>query len=548
MGKPLFDVEVNPSEIILSDSTWRIHPASVHVGNGRIRFESFQLSHRDEFIRINGIASAQLNDTLSISFNSFRLDDIIRLLPKGNLLVGGIITGKANCPHLLKNGTMDADLYAESFSINNVVLGNLNAFTQWNIDRRALELSGTVWSLSEGNQPSRVLATASGDYLPFSDSLKLDINANQINLRFIDPYLNTVVQDLNAVGSGKVRLIGPIKKLGIYANAFVDSVSFNIGMLNTTYSFSDSVFLTPTKISFNNIKVNDRDGHSGYASGIIQHEYFKNMRIQLDVDLTNMLIMDLPETPNALFYGTAYGSGTVSISGPQENILLDVNMRTEDRTKVTISPMEATDELDENFMQFVTFKKRYRQQAPVSVPVVKKEKQLTSLIKEPTNMTINLQIEATTSAELTLITDPNTGDEIKSRGSGAIRAVFDDNSDINLFGRYTIDNGSYKFVYENIIRRDFSIVRGSTINFSGDPFAAQLDITANHTVDAQLFDLIPSSELASLNLIKNSIPVNCVLRLGENYNVPTSNSIWDFPLPTTNWYVAFAPSSTLRSK
>lgn len=528
-GQPIVDVGVNPSEIILNDSTWRIHPASAQLNNGRIHVESFQLSHGDEFIRINGIASAQLNDTLSVSFNSFRLDEIIRLLPKGNFFVGGKITGKANCPHLLKNGTMDANLSVESFSMNNVVMGNLNASTQWNMNRRALELAGTLHSFAKENEPSRVLVTAAGDYFPYSDNLNIDIDAHQVNLRFLEPYLNTVVQNLNIVGSGKIRLIGPMKSIGIYANVYAEKSSFNIGLLNTTYSFSDSVFVTPTKISFNNIKVSDKEGNTGNASCMIRHNHFKDMRIQLNVDFNKMLVMDLPETPNALFYGTAYGSGKVSISGPQDNISLDVNMRTEDRTKVTISPMEATDDLDENFLQFVTFTKRYRQPTPVQPPIFRKEMQPTSLIKDPSNMTIDLQIEATPSAELTLITDPNTGDEIKSRGSGAIRAVFDDNSDINLFGRYTIENGSYKFIYENIIRRDFSIVRGSTINFSGDPFAAQLDITANHTVDAQLFDLIPSSELASLNLIKNSIPVNCVLKLGGELQRPDIKLDMGFP-------------------
>ncbi len=529
MGRPMVHVDVNPSEIVLSDTTWRIHPASLQLNEGRINVESFQLSHRDEYIRINGIASAQLNDTLFISFNSFRLDDILRLLPQSNLLVGGKITGKANCPHVLKNGTLDADLYAESFSLNHKVLGNLNAYTQWDGKRRALELKGTLLSLPESGKPTDVLATASGDYMPFSDSLNLDIDAHHVNVAFLEPYLKTVIQNLQAVASGKAKLIGPMKNLGIYASVLAEQASFNIGMLNTTYMFTDSIFLTPTQVSFDNVKVSDREGNYGYASCLIRHDHFEDMYTQLNVDLNKMLVMDLPETPTALFYGTAYGSGTVMISGPEDNILLDVNMRSEDRTKVTISPMVASDELDENFMQFVTFNKRYRQPTVVSPVSVVKSKEPTSLIEEPSNMTVNLQIEATPNAEVTLITDPNTGDEIKARGSGAIRAVFDDNSDINLFGRYTIDNGSYKFIYENIIRRDFSIVKGSTINFSGDPFAAQLDITANHTVDAQLFDLIPSSELASLNLIKNSIPVNCVLKLGGELQRPDIKLDMGFP-------------------
>lgn len=525
------NVHVTPSEIILSDSTWHIHPASLRFNEGKIAVESFQLSHRDEFIRINGTASSQLNDTLFVSFNSFKLDDVLRLLPaeNANLLVGGRITGKANCPHILQNGTLDADLSIESFSLNKQVMGNLQASTTWDNLRRALELDGTLYSAPEDDSTVTVLATASGDYMPFTDSLILNIDAHHVNMGFLEPYLETVVQNMKAVGSGHVKLIGPMKKLGIHASVFAEQVSFNIGMLNTTYSFSDSIHLSPTRIQFDNVRVTDREGNYGFASCLIRHNKFKEMDIQLNVDLNNMLVMDLPETPNALFYGKAYGSGTVIISGMNEDISLDVNMRTEDRTKVTISPQEATEELDDNFMQFVSFNRRARPSSVIPPLPKVKSREPSALMDKPVNMKINLQIEATPSAELTLITDPNTGDEIKSTGSGAIRAVFDANSDINLFGRYTIESGSYKFIYENLLRRDFTIVRGSSINFSGDPFAAQLDITANHTVDAQLFDLIPSNELASLNLSKNSIPVNCVLNLGGELQRPDISLDMSFP-------------------
>jgi len=519
MGKSLIDIGISPSDLVVNDTIWRIHPTTINLDDKRLFIDKLQLTHGDEFIRIDGYASELLTDTLSVTFNSFRLDDLIRLLPKSELLFGGNITGSAKFPHLLKNGSMDASLEVDQFSINEVVLGDLQATTFWDKHKKTLNLNGSVYTIPEPNKPVRQLARATGSFFPLSDSLLLDIDADKVPLDFLDPYLGLILQDMKGLGSGHVRLVGPVKELGIYTRVYVEDASFRIEMLNTRYSFSDSLFLTPRTIVFDNIKATDKEGHIGYASGLIRHNKFKNMQTQIDVRVNNMLAMDIPASPNALFYGTAYATGTLKISGTEDNTVMDINMRTDERTKVSISLMEKSELEDYNYIQFVNFgSRRYKEE--ITGKTSKKEKQTESILKKAENFTINLQIEATPNAELTLITDPNTGDEIKARGSGAIRAVINEVADINLFGRYTIENGSYRFIYEDILRRDFSIVRNSSINFSGDPFKAELDIAANYTVDAQLSDLIPTSELASLNLTKNSIPVNCVLKLAGELQRP----------------------------
>lgn len=517
-GLSTLHTTIQPSDLVIRDTVWHVHPATIDVKQKNITVRNVQLSHRDEYIRIDGVASNRLNDTLYVAFNDFRLDDLVRLLPKNTMTFGGDITGVAACPHLFDKGTLVAELGVNRFSINDVVIGQLKASTVWNPTKKGLDLFGSVRSLPVEGKPDRQLAKAIGSFLPVSDSLILDIDAYKVSLQFLQPYLQTFIPAYTALGSGHVRVAGPLKKIGVETRAFVEDASLTVGFINTTYSFSDSIFVTPQYVAFRNVKVTDKEGNTGVVDGLLKHDYFKDMETQIDITVNRMMAMNLPATPNSLFYGTAYATGTVTISGPQNNTTIDVNVRTEDRTKVAISLMEASQDQDYNFIQFVNFNNRRLQERNLTSTARRGLR--TQRSDDPTNLTVNLQIEATPSAELTLITDPNSGDEIKSRGTGAIRAVFNNENELSLFGRYTIDQGSYKFVYENLIRRDFSIVRGSNITFSGDPFAAQLDITANHTVDAQLADLISTAELASLNLTKNSIPVNCVLMLGGELQRP----------------------------
>lgn len=517
-GELQVGANLKQSDIIVNDSVWQIHPTSFRWENERLFVEDFQLTHSGQFIKIQGTASKNSSDTLSVLMNSFSLDDLFAILPKtnSNIHLGGLVSGHAECMRLLKDPAMNADLTVDHFSFNHSVLGYLTAKSKWNNALKALVLDAVIRSNVESEGVNRKVATASGAYFPSSDSLFLSINGDRLPLGFLDPYLGKIMYKMTGVASGNIHLIGPLKHLGVYARAYVENASFGVQMLNTRYYFSDSVLVSPRIIVFRNVEVKDKEGNRAKATGIIRHNYFKKMQTSIDIQARNLLAMDIPPSSNAYFYGRAYGTGTVSINGPQDNIMIDVNMHTEDKTNATISFLDNAEVAEYSFINFVQ-KKKVNEDFDLDF---KKKRPVLPTFNTPTNLTVNLQIEATPNAELTLITDPSSGDEIKARGNGAIRAVINEANDIQLFGRYTIENGSYKFIYENLLRRDFTIERGGSITFSGDPFAAELNIKANYTVNAKLSDLLAASDISSLNLNRSSIPVNCVLKLNGELQRP----------------------------
>jgi len=531
-GKIQIGADLDKSDIIVNDSVWHIHPTKVQWENRRLYVEDFQLTHSGQFIKIQGIASVNSSDTMSVQMNSFSLDDLFMILPKtkSSLSLGGLVSGHAECMRLIDNDNpaMNADLTVSDFSINHTVLGNLTAKSKWNNMLKALALDGVIRSNEEVGGIHRKIATASGAYFPTSDSMFLSILADRVPLGFLDPYLGKIMYQIDGKASGNIHLIGPMKNLGIYAQAYVENASFGVEMLNTRYYFSDSVLLSPRIVVFRNVDVRDKEGNHAKATGIIRHNHFKNMQTSIDIQTNKLLAMDIPPSSDAYFYGTAYGSGSVSINGRQDNMTIDVNMRTEDKTNVTISFLDNSEVAEYSFINFIQ-KKKVNEDYNFEFKKNKLVKPEISTNKSSTDLTVNLQIEATPKAELTLITDPSSGDEIKARGNGAIRAVFSGADGIQLFGRYTIENGSYKFIYENLLRRDFTIENGGSINFSGNPFAAELNIVANYTVNANLSDLLSSSDISSSKLSSNSIPVNCVLKLNGELQKPGIQLGLDYP-------------------
>lgn len=514
------DGSLSKSSIIVNDSLWQINPTHLRWQNNSLYVSDFQLTHADQFVKLQGVASTKATDTLYISLNSFSLDNIFDLLPKnngGSVMLGGLVSGEAKCAGILNVASLEADLFIKQFTLNKVFMGDLTAKSEWDTNRKALVLDALVKRDSTLTESSRTVAEGRGYYFPAKDSLYLNLDGDRLPISFLEPYLGTILKRMDGTASGNIIIKGPMKHLELYTKAFIENGSFGIEMLNTRYTFSDTITLSPKLVYFRNVRIRDKEGNSAIANGIIHHNQFKDSQTSIEISGSNILAMDIPPNPNAYFYGKAYGTGTVSINGPQNDIVIDVNLKSEDRTNVTVSFLDDTEVTDAGFIQFVQRKKvnDYEEE-----PLFKRKKLTAPVLNTAGNVTVNLFMEVTPNADLTLVTDPSTGDDIKAKGSGALRCVIDKSDDISLYGRYNILSGKYKFIYQNILRRDFNIEDGGSITFAGNPFEAQVDITANYTVNAQLTDLLPTEALSELKLNRTNIPVNCVLKLDGELQRP----------------------------
>lgn len=526
-GKTGIDGTLNASNMIVNDTIWNISPSKLIWENNALGIEHFQFIHDDQFIKIQGIASNKETDTIQVSLNNFSLDYIFGLLPKSNVKLGGIATGDAHITKFFGQTNLNADIQVKQFSLNKEVLGDLQATSKWDNQIKALVLDAKVYKHEIENDSTRLLALGKGYFYPSKDSMFLSLDAHHLPLAFLEPYLGDILKKIQGKASGNVRIEGPMKRLAIYTKAYIEDGSFGIDMLNTRYHFSDSLELSPTLIKFENTEVRDNEGNIAIANGTIRHNHFKNSRTSIEIIGNKILCMDLPPNPEAYFYGKAYGSGTVSINGIRNETTIDVNLKTERNTNVTISFLNDKEVFDAGFIQFEK-KQPVRAQTEI-IHFGKVEKTDHSDIDSEGKLTVNLQIEATPEGLLTLVTDPSTGDEIVATGEGNLRCVFSDDADIALYGRYNIQKGKYTFIYQDILRRDFSLKDDGSITFSGDPFAAQVDISAAYTVNAQLADLLPSDVLAGLNLNRTNIPVNCLLKLNGELQKPGIKLDLEYP-------------------
>lgn len=513
------EIALEASEATFNDSTWTIRPARVLLEKGKVHIDDFYASHNEQFVKLDGTVSKEPSDTLFLELKELELSYIFDILNIPVLQFGGRATGTFNLTDLSGSRIVNTDLSILDFSFNQVVFGKLNLYSEWDDAQKGILMLGSIYkndsTWTDINGYIRPIGPDAG--------LSLYFDANDLNVAFIQPFMANIASNLQGRGFGQVHLFGPFKALNLQGDVFVKDGGLGIDYLNTYYTFSDSVHLTPTSFYMRDITIYDKDGNRAIVNGTVNHTHFKNMTFQTNIAATDMLVYNATEAQNPLIYGQVYASGTTSIKGNGRLIDFNINLRNSPNTAITLNFMDGSKASEYDFITFVD-----REQ-----PVAEKTDSIAAPKPEEENqgaeLRMNFQLDMTPDATITLMIDPSSGDKIRGNGSGSLQIQYGNRSDLRIYGNYTIVDGVYNFSLQKVIHKNFKIREGSSVSFHGDPFSASMDIDAIYNLTANLTDLDESLMTESS---RTNVPVNCILKLDGVIRNPAIS--FDIELPNSS--------------
>ena len=520
--KPLLKamVEVKPTDIILNDTLWQIHPSQVVVDSGKVDVNNFYFSHQDRYVRINGRLSDNPQDSVKVDLKDINMGYVFDIASiSDDVNFEGDATGTAYASGVFKKPVMNTRLFIKNFSLNQGRLGDLNIYGEWDNENRGIRLDASIKDIS--TTPSRV--TGIIHPLKPESGLDLNIEANELNLKFLEHSMKSIANDIKGRATGKVHFYGKFKGLNLDGAVMTDA-SMNFDILNTHFAIKDTILLAPSGLTFNNIHISDMEGHSGRMNGYLHFQHFKNLNYRFEIQANNMLVMNTKESTDMPFYGTVYGTGNALLTGNAiQGLDVNVAMTTNRNSIFTYINGSVASATSNQFIKFVD--KTPRRTIQDSIQIISYYEQLQQKRQEAeeeqkTDIRLNILVDATPDATMKIIMDPVAGDYISGKGTGNIRTEFYNKGDVKMFGSYQINQGVYKFSLQEVIRKDFVIKNGSTITFNGAPLDANLDIQASYTVNsASLNDLIP--EESSSIIQQPNVKVNCIMNLSGILVRPT---------------------------
>lgn len=488
-----------PTELQLQNKSWIINRSTIWSDLQKIVIDDFKLhSNDDQLIAINGIASKSENEFIDIQLKNISLDYIDELLPEETeISFGGIVNGTASIANTLVLPEINADVISENFFFDESYFGTTIASCHFDHNTTSLRFDGTV--INDNNDTTAILG---GNYFIPNDSLDIKGKAYGIDVSFIDYYLAEIFGRVKGNAWGDVHIHGytKTKEVAVDVAAYAENASLYIDFLKTAFYFSDSIYVDKNSIRFGHIDLYDAEGHTGYVEGQINHNYFQNVELDLNINVNNMLVMNTRREDMESFYGKVYGTGTAQIYGNEETIYITCMARSNRGTSVVI-PIDNYYASENSFIIFQNVNE-----------IINPEKN--NIKEEPaeTNIILDLMLDITPDAHLDMIIDSKAGDMLTGNGSGNLRVTYDINADdMKIYGTVQIEQGKYLFTFQNVLRKEFYVKEGSSLAWTGDPLGANLNIDAYYQLTADLAEILDEAVLS--NTSRTSVPVQCLLNL-----------------------------------
>ncbi|MGM0376340.1 MAG: translocation/assembly module TamB domain-containing protein [Bacteroidota bacterium] len=505
-----FTSRVEPSSVILNDSVWNISEAKVMYTPELFSVSGLDVSHADQKLGLDGFLHRESMDGLRLEMDNIDLSQIFDADQtsedvKTPLRFGGIADGSIELKDYYRSPLWSANFSVADFSFDGDTLGFFTVGSQWDREEEALAVTTSVKDGAE------TPLNGEGYINPQENEVDIGLDLDGFNISFLDTWVGNVIQDLDANTSGELFLSGPLDKPYLTGKVNVDSGEFDVDLLQTSYEVQDSVWFYPNEIRFGDLRVIDRYGEEGQFSGSIYHDGFADMIYNLQLDINDMLVLNTGPEDNPYYYGSVFARGNMHVSGASETVELNITGETLGDTRFFIPMADTEEAVQNNFIRFVSpqensgsrFKEDEREESDYQLDM--------------TGTEVNMEIDVTPQARVEIIFDSTIGDLLSAQGQGNIQIQIDRQGNINFFGDYEIEQGEYLFSLQNLVNKKFAINEGGTVSWQGEPYNAQIDLTAVYQLKASLSDLIgpmaETSTSASDDDMQRRIPIHCNLML-----------------------------------
>lgn len=531
--------DFNPGQINFGDSMWEMGKSSVLWCDGRLDFDDFSLSSGRQRIDINGLLSNRPEDTIEVDLLNISLLPIFETLDIDAVTISGSATG-----HFEARGALSSSpqintecLHVDSIGYNYCTLGDADIVAHWDNAHKAVVLDGDV--TNPRGEHSRIW----GEILPVAEGLNLNFDATHINAGFLKPFLAAFTSDVTGTVSGRARLFGPFKDIDLEGDVLAENVKMMLTFTNTWYTANDSVHIQPGLIKLDDVTIADIYGNTAKLNGYLRHRYFRDPVFEFTVsDAHNILAYNTNAQINPIWYGTVFADGGLTVKGKPGIVTININMTTAPNTNFNL--VLNNNRMDAAQYSFIKFNDITPVQPQAKTPdddipdAVRLRRQSAAAVEEsqPSVTIVDIVMDISPSAELTIIMDPVSDDRIRANGTGTMNVEYNsaDNS-FGIRGNYTLDRGIYNFTLQDIIHKEFIIEPGSTIAFKGDPEQAELNLKAAYAINANLSDLDESfSQDRDLN--RTNVPVQALLEVSGDMRQPDISFDLRFPTLTSDTY------------
>ncbi|MCH4823082.1 translocation/assembly module TamB [Gramella lutea] len=477
---------INQKDLILNKKAWEVDENNtVSYATNYIDFQDFRIYRNNQELKLTNDEPGVEKEHLGLSFKNFKLEALLNYLNPENQLASGELQGKF--------------IYEEPFGETGLLADmEINQFKILDVDLNTLSLKGesagfSTYDFDMAVKGGEVDLDLTGSYTAAEPSAQLDLELalNQVEMTALEGFSRGEIKNGSGSFSGNFRLNGTLLEPEYSGNLQFDNAGFNIAILDAGFVLpNENLRLDNQGVYFENFNINDAENNSIIVNGEVTTVDLLNPGFNLDVQAQDFRLLNSEEEDNELFYGTAVVDVDAQIKGDLNLPEVDMNLDIKERTDFTYVVPKASLQINERD-GVVIFVNKENPDAILSQ--TEEESYVVSGYDIFTRISVNED------AKFNVIINPDTGDKFQVQGEGDLLFNMYPNGRTALTGVYEINDGFYEMSLYNLVKRRFDIANGSRVSWAGDPFDAQLDVTAIYRVETSASSLMASQTSSTDN-------------------------------------------------
>ncbi len=516
----VLDVRILPSRIVRGDVAWRILARGVRVDTAQVVIDRFRVMGNGQDLLLDGVASRNPDDSLTLRLSNFDLAPFSQIVDRMGYGIEGRSNGEATMKAVLGGGEISADIRLDSLSVNGIMGPPLELTSRWDLARNRAGLFAT-------NRITRDTLVR-GFYAPNRRRYYAHMQVDSLDLGLLEPVLAGTVSDVKGTAAVDVKLLGERRNAELTGSIRASQLRTTVDFTQVTYTVPEAeLSVNNNRFSCSNVPFFDPEHNRGTLDLTLDLQHLSNIAYDVRVRPDAMLVLDTSEQDNDAFYGKVYATGNARISGDKGKVSMRITAATDDHSSFFL-PMSSKSNISN--ADFVVFE-RPQLEDTTDLLVLKRqqfEKRRMRRAGTTNQMDISMTLDVRPNVELELSV---SGNVIRARGTGTLSMQINPKSNVfEMYGDYTIDDGSFHFSLQNILNRKFDIEPGSTIQWTGSPVNALLNIDAIYKLKASLQPLLGTTSDRTAG--DRSVNVECLIHLDERLTDPTVT--FDVRVPATD--------------
>ena len=504
------------SEIKFKDYVWFINEGETNDNKivfdkylKNFNFEKLTLSHNEQKIDFFGTMRDSTYKDFKLTFDDVDLNKVTPSLD--SLSFGGKVNGNITYKQDRNKYEPISNLTIDSLKINQFLLGDLDFKIEGNENFNQFKVNS---SLKQDGQEHFFL-DGNVNFVGQQSSLDLVAGFDKFNLAPFGSLLGNVLSDIRGNATGRTTIGGSLTEPEMDGRLYLNDAGMRVPYLNVDYAFEKNaiVDLTEHQFSLRKIEVTDTKYKTkGVIDGTIRHENLGDWELDLHLVSDNILALDTKDSEDAYYYGTAFMKGKASITGSVDALNIKVAGESEKGTSIKIPVNDEEDLGNNSFINFMT--------------VEEFQKSLTEKISKENRyegIELDFNFDIDTDTDIEIILNRETGHAMKGKGYGSMQMNINTLGKFEMYGDFQVQEGEYNFKYGGIIDKKFSVEKGGTIRWDGNPMDAVLDLKATYKTMANPAVLVESSSL------NRKVDTNVTILLNGNLSNPQPDFNIDFP-------------------